>query len=1217
MAAARLPEEWNGKANQWNEWKNEFLLYLEAAEKNDKDDNIKTALLLNAIGKEGRRLFNSFSFNRREDKNFEVIIMKFDDYVNPFKNIYFERFKIMQRRQYAEESVDQFVTELKIMAKSCEYNNLESSMILSHLIFGLKDKNLQATLLQQKSLNLESAISLCRIKEMSDNQVDEMNKTAAIDETRKEWMHKSQKTKKTCAYCKGIHAPRACPAWGKICQRCKKKNHLANVCRAQIVEQIDEEVKREDKFQDEVSLNSITTFKVQTVEWIEPILVNGSWCNIKIDTGSAVNILPLHIFKSFKLKPAIRKSRVRLISYTGHKIDVIGNCLLDISIQEIIYKLPFFIVNSNSSPILGLEGAEKLNFIKRVQTISSKEIINEFKDVFQSDQLGELPYVYDIKLTADAVPKVFPARIIPKSVLPLVKEELDKLEKLGVIKKVREPTPWVNPVVIVHKPNGDIRLCMDPRYLNKYIQRELHYIPHKDVLFSQLTNSKYFTVLDASSAFFQIKLTEESSKLCTIATPFGRYSFLRLPFGIVTSGEVYQRTMSQIFEGEEGILTYIDDILVHGQTLEEHNERLQRALKIARKYKLKLSDKKLQLCKSEIKYLGYIINEKGISIDEGRKKAILEYPKPENKGDVQRFLGMITYLCRFIPNLSDKTYEMRKLLNKNSCFVWEENEMKCFQDLKDLIVNAPILSVFDEKKDVILSCDSSLYGLGSVLLQEGSPVGFASVSLNKTQQCYSQIEKELLAIVYGCEKFNYYLFARKFIIHTDHKPLLGLMEKPLQSLSSRLQKMLVRLLKYDFSLKYIPGKELFVADALSRAPLKSNFDTDEFNNYNYKICSILTMSEDTENKYKEATFQDLCLKTMAEYIVNGWPELKKDCINNTHCYFNYKQEISVNDGLLFYQNRLIIPQIKKKEVLQKLHIAHQGINSLQRRARNSVFWAGINKDLIDLVNRCDICQEYGVSNRNQPMVCRNLPVVPWQEVSIDFAHIRGVDYLILVDSFSKFLEIKRLKSKDAASVIGKLKEIFRTHGIPQYIYSDRGPPFTSHAYKEFANAYDIEVKLSTPLYPQSNGLVERTIETVKNLIIKSEDINLAILEYNNTEKNNLPPPARCLMGRLLRASLPMKKDNLNPDFDISKIKEKLKENQEKQQTYYNRGGRKLEELKRGDEVYVQVKTRKWEHGEVKAVNPEPNSYVIQLRNGSIITRNRKFLKKKKKGRCEI
>ena len=384
--------------------------------------------------------------------------------------------------------------------------------------------------------------------------------------------------------------------------------------------------------------------------------------------------------------------------------------------------------------------------------------------------------------------------------------------------------------------------------------------------------------MDASSAFLQIPLSSESSKLCTIATPFGRYKFSRLPYGLCSSPEVYQKTIDNIFVDLDGICIYIDDILVYGRTEAEHDERLLAVLKRAQESGLKLSLGKSQLKKKSVRYLGYRLTDEGISVNNEKIKAITDFKAPTNKSELQRFLGMITYLGKFIANLSNKTGCLRRLLTKNAEFLWTSNEQKAFEELKTCVTNAPVLAYFDLNKYSVVSVDASQYGLGGILLQDGHPIAYASSSLTETQQRYSQIEKELLAVLNGCKKFHYYIYGTKFTVETDHKPLIGLLQKPIEKLSPRLQRMALELFKYNFKIVHVPGKKLYVADALSRSPIDNNVDTSFLEAGAARVHTILSASDEKTKQLKDATNSDEEMLQLKSCIQYGWPNVYKSIL---------------------------------------------------------------------------------------------------------------------------------------------------------------------------------------------------------------------------------------------------------------------------------------------------------------------------------------------------
>ncbi|UYV74937.1 K02A2.6-like [Cordylochernes scorpioides] len=652
-------------------------------------------------------------------------------------------------------------------------------------------------------------------------------------------------------------------------------------------------------------------------------------------------------------------------------------------------------------------------------------------------------------------------------------------------------------------------ICMDPRELNKYVQRERYILPTAETIFSELKGATVFSVFDASSAFWQIPLDKESTNLCTIATPFGRFRFKRLPYGLNSASEVFQRCINNILSGLQGTACYMDDILIYGSTMEEHNRNLETVLRRLEENNVKLNAKKQQIAVEKVNFLGHIISRDGIAIQASRAEAIQKLKRPENKTEVQRFLGMVTYLGKFIPNLSDKTAPLRKLISNKSEWKFGGEEIDCFEKLKDMVSNAPILTFFDPTKPITISSDASQYGIGTVLMQGGHAIEYASFSLNATQRKYAQIEKELLAIVFGCERFQYYIWGNDVIVETDHKPLLSIVKKPLEKLSPRLQRMVLRLMRFQISLKFTPGKNMFVADHLSRDPLKDEVDTSYLEGQTESVHMLLVTTDEKIKRLQKETHGDHTLIQLIEYAKNGWPKYKTMVCDEAKPYWQFQDEIHVSDGIVYKGNCIMVPSTLRKEILQVVHSSHQGIAASKEKARSAFYWPGMITQVENEVEKCRTCQEYSRKNPEESRIAHEIPEFPWEKIAVDFMEVSGTSSILVVDYHSKFVEIRKLSSKRETETILQLKTIFRTHGIPRTLVSDNGPPFNSTGFKNFAQKYEFKHQTSSPKYPRSNGQVERTIQTIKGLIIKAmksgRDPNLALMEFNNTPKwhNNL------------------------------------------------------------------------------------------------------------------
>ncbi|UYV63288.1 K02A2.6-like [Cordylochernes scorpioides] len=1065
------------------------------------------------------------------------------------------------------ESIDSFITELKGLSTSCEFESQKDSLIRDRIVYGIQDKALQERLLREPNLTLLKAIEMCKTDEISKQQIKIMQNNQNICQIRKyEKKHSPKQNQESekefkCQRCGKSHRAKYCPAWGKRCSKCKKMNHFAAFCKSSAIRSLNDET--------EETVWSIHESKVvHTLEWKKSIIVNGKEICFKLDSGAEVNVLPYTFTRQMKGLEIFQTNR-KLTSYTGHEIKIKGIATLNCKTKNKTESLDYFIADGYYQPILGIEAIEKLSLIKKCDAVqiqqnnSAKEILNRHKNIFEG--IGRLPIEHKIRLNENTTPVIAPSRKIPLSIREKVKAELERMEKLDIIEKVEEPSEWTHPIVVVQKPSGDVRICVDPRKLNKYVQRARYILPTAETIFSELKGATGFSVFDASSAFWQVPLGKESTNLCTIATPFGRFRFNDFPM----------------------------DLTVH-RRLEENN--------------VKLNAKKQQIAVDKVNFL-VNISRYGIAIQASRAEAIQKLKRPENKTEVQRFLGMVTYLGKFIPNLSDKTAPQRKLISNKSEWKFGGEENDCFEKLKDMVANAPILTFFDPTKPITISSDASQYGIGTVLMQGGHAIEYASFSLNATQRKYAQIEKELLAIVFGCERFQYYIWGNDVIVETDHKPLLSIVKKPLEKLSPRLQRMVLRLMRFQISLNFTPGKNMFVADHLSRDPLKDEVDTSYLEGQTESVHMLLVTTDEKIKRIQNETHGDHTLIQLIEYAKNGWPKYKTKVCDEAKPYWQFQDKIHVSDGIVYKGNCIMMPSTLRKEILQVVHSSHQGIAASKEKARSAFYWPGMITQVENEVEKCSTCQEYSRKNPEESRRAHEIPEFPWEKSAVDFMKVSGTSSILVVDYHSKFVEIRKLSSKRETETIMQLKTIFRTHGIPRTLVSDNGPPFNSTGFKNFAQKYEFKHQTSSPKYPRSNGQVERTIQTIKGLIIKAvkseKDPNLALMEFNNTPKNDLPSPTQMLMGRSVRTLSTYTRHQLKPLFDTTKNYQKLRDHQQK---YAGSPKRILIPLEVGDNIMLQERHRKWVPATVTAKHETPRSYMVKTPSGSEYRRNRSHLR---------
>ncbi|RXN30291.1 retrotransposon-like family member retr-1 [Labeo rohita] len=641
-----------------------------------------------------------------------------------------------------------------------------------------------------------------------------------------------------------------------------------------------------------------------------------------------------------------------------------------------------------------------------------------------------------------------------------------------------------------------------------------------------------------------------------------RYSFLRMPFGIISASEIFHRAMENIIEGLEGVRAYIDDIIIWGSSLQEHNSRLTKVLQKIRVSGLKLNKDKCQFGVQELLFLGDKLSSQGIQPDSEKINAILKMKCPTERKGVQRIMGMVNYIGKFIPNLSSKTSCLRELLQKTTDFAWTDKHESEWQQLKIALTSAPVLQFFDPTKKTKESTDASKNGLGAVLLQADDeiwkPVAYASRSMTDSECRYAQIKKECLGLVFGLEKFHNYVYGLPtFTAETDHRPLIAIIKKNLNEMTPRIQRLMMKLQRYDFNLVYTPGKYLVLADTLSRASTQNSENTTEedVEIHVNLVRTAFPVSDAKSKQIAEETRKDDELEAVTDNMYNGW------LVSSSPKFHDIRDDLCVVDGILLKQNRIVIPQSLRQDILHRIHEGHLSIEKCKRRARETVFWHGINKDIEKMVRQCDTCQKYRNNQTKEPMIIPDLPTSPWEKVGMDLFHLNGNNYLVVIDYYSNYPELALLSNMSSKCVITHAKSIFARHGIPQTVVSDNGPCFSSKEWQDFSVQYDFKHVTSSPEYAQSNGKAEKGVHILKQLLKKAADSKsdpyLALLNYRTS-------PLECGMApaEILRTTLPScakRKGNV-------KMKQKLKQLKDRQKFYYDRATKHLQPLVRNDVV---------------------------------------------------
>ena len=945
--------------------------------------------------------------------------------------------------------------------------------------------------------------------------------------------------------------------------------------------------------------------------------MNGTNTEFVIDTGAEVSTVTENTGKILNLR-LIKSDRV-LSGADNSPLPVLGRAEVVLESKLKSTKASVYVLKGSRFNLLGLRELRNLSLLAIVNAVCKDEFdpVKRYANVFEG--LGIMPGTFRINLRGDAAPRrLFSPRPIAAGLREQAKAEIDKMLEMNVIEPVEEPTDWCSGLTIAPKPNGKIRMCIDLTALNKSVQREVYPLPRISDMLTRLSEGRVFSKLDANSGFWQIKMDSNSKLYTTFVTPWGRFCFKRMPFGISSAPEFFQREMEKILHGLEGVVCMMDDVLVFGSTPAEHWDRLKKVLGKISASGMTLKKEKCEFARSEVKFMGHIISAAGIKPDPDKVKAILELEPPRNKTEGRRFTGMVNYLSKFSAKLAELCMPIYAVTGNKHDWYWGEDQKQAFEKVKFEISKAPVLSTFDIGKPHRVSADASKNALGAVLLQLNEnlwqPVVYASRKLSDAETRYAMVEKEALAATWACEKFDYYLVGRKFQIETDHKPLVPILgEKDLSNLPIRVQRFKLRLMRYDFDIFHTPGKNMHLADALSRpcSSFDGSIDSDKTlaNEVELFVRSVVSSTKYVDcrlGEILEAVADDQVYQQAVEFVYNGWPENDRDIYpTELEKLFVSRHRLTMIDGLMYFDDRVYIPETMRREYLSLCHEGHQGVNKCRRRAQRQFWWPGLSSDIQDYVARCNTCIING-GIKHQPRVGGELPEGPWEMVGTDLFNFSNENYLVVIDYYTRWIEAVKIPRQTATVVISALKCIFARLGVPRTVRSDNGPCYSCREFLEFSKGYGFNSVTSSPRYPESNGLAEGAVRTVKRLWKCSTDRDAALMAYRVTPLALGYSPSELMFGRSVRTPLgkPVECIVDYDDFEDRDFEQKQLE-KARFDTKYN--SRVLPVLEPGDRVWVKAPSDPGAEGTVVRKHTTPESYWVKV-GISEIRRNRKHLR---------
>ena len=786
----------------------------------------KVATLLTLVGPETYLLLKSLvSPQRPVDLSFDEITARLKSHLTPRRLIVAERFKFHQRTQKDGEAIATFAAELRRLASTCNFGEFLSEALRDQLVCGIRTSSTQRKLLSEER-SFEQAMQMALADEVADSEAkqiapkhDSTSNTVPVDVVHKYQSRVEKKfpehqrndnavnaTRKRCYRCNGNHTQQQCRFKDATCHFCQKRGHIAEACRKKNGEthlvSTTHETDERDEYSD-YSLYHVTSGPTSHQPIEVGVQMDGKSVKMLVDTGAGVSIINETTYRElWSHPPKLQSTDVNLTSYTGQSVPVLGQIDVVTQYKQQSAHVPIIVVSGTRKNLLGrnllsqlkLDWGEIMHVCKRDPVQSG--LLAEVPGVF-SEGLGKLKDVQvKIHVKNGAIPRFFKARPIPYALKEKVENELDRLQHEGIIELVQF-SEWAAPIVPVCKANGQIRICGDYKVtINRSVVEDKYPLPRVNDLYASLAGGETFSKLDLRHAYLQLPLDEGSREYVTINTHKGLFRYTRLPYGISVAPSICQRALECVLADIPRVCIFLDDILVTGKTREQHVANLRWVLRRLDEAGLKLNNDKCEFFNQSVVYLGHKIDRDGLHPTDDKVRAIRDAPSPTNVKELRSWLGLLNYYGRFLRNLSTTLAPLHVLLRKETKWCWGNEQASAFEAAKQLLQSDSLLVHFDPDKPLLLACDASPYGVGAVLshqMEDGSerPIAFASRSLSPAEINYSQLDKEGLSLVFGVTKFHQYLYGMKFVLITDHRPLIGLFneQRPIPpQASGRLQR---------------------------------------------------------------------------------------------------------------------------------------------------------------------------------------------------------------------------------------------------------------------------------------------------------------------------------------------------------------------------------------------------------------------------------------------
>ena len=838
-----------------------------------------------------------------------------------------------------------------------------------------------------------------------------------------------------------------------------------------------------------------------------------------VDTGAAVSLIPKNDFQNFN-SGKLRSYSGSVVSVCGGSLKIVGQSSVSLCWNDLDFVHDFLICEGVDYAIIGIDflsrHAATVDVASQTLRLADHQvpfdcpgvsgvgggdeldgILAEFPSVLHGeDCIGDTRVVeHDIELCdSHCAPVHCRARPIPYHLRDVVTEQINRMLQLGVIQESR--SPWSSPVLLVPKSDGQYRFCIDFRRLNALTKKDATPMPSVEDTFSLIGKGSIFSTLDLLSGFWQVPLGHHTKELTGFTVGNRHFEFLKMPFGLTGAPATFVRLMSKVLSGLDNVIVFGDDVLIYSLSFDDHAKHLRAVLGRLKEAGLVVNTKKCQFAKPQVRFLGHLISAGSASPLPDKVKSIEDFPIPQTRKQLQTFLGLAGFYRRFISSFSSIAVPLYDLLKTKARWKWEGPEDRAFKLLKESLCKEPVVLALPNSNDEFeLETDASDVGIGAVLSQGGRVVEFASRRLNPAERNYSVTERELLAIVWAIEKWRKYLFGKRFLLSTDHRPLTFI--QTVKEPRGRIARWISRIQEYDFRIQYKLGKENHVADCLSRCyywkePLEHETLPPAMN-----PVSALTFYEDIKG-LADKQREDHDLSPVIDALQKG-QRLSSNSRSQRRLCQLWDQLYLSCEGVLMRAFVLqgsmvrvpVIPATVRQELLDHFHgSAHLGIHKTYSLLRVNAYWPGMETDIQKFVSCCERCQlAKPTRNSNKAPLQPLFTSFPMEIWAMDIVGpltytSSGKRYiLVATDLFSRWVETVALADQSAKSVAKAFIEaVVLRHGIPQALLTDQGTNFESHLMKEVCALLKINKLRTSTFHPRTDGQAERMNRTIKERI---------------------------------------------------------------------------------------------------------------------------------------